>query len=108
MRIFINIIITIILIGLHCGLISCSGSKNIIFSQETFSISKQSGNIINSDSTLQFSFGNNIQESNMTIIDCQDSLQAYHCADKYIYEILKTCGLANCKVYFFAPMEKTR
>ena len=107
MRIFINIIITIILIGLHCGLISCSGSKNIIFSQETFSISKQSGNIINSDSTLQFSFGNNIQESNMTIIDCQDSLQAYHCADKYIYEILKTCGLENCKVYFFAPMEKT-
>jgi len=107
MRIFVNIIITIILIGLHCGLISCSGSKNIIFSQETFSISKQSGNIINSDSTLQFSFGNNIQEYNMTIIDCQDSLQDYHCADKYIYEILKTCGLENCKVYFFAPMEKT-
>ena len=70
MRIFVNIIITVILIGLHCGLISCSGSKNIIFSQETFSISKQSGNIINSDSTLQFSFGNNIQESNMTINYC--------------------------------------
>ena len=107
MRIFVNSIITVILIGLHCGLISCSGSKNIIFSQEIFSISKQSGNIINSDSTLQFSFGNNIQESNITIIDCQDSLQAYHGTDKYIYEILKTCGLENCKVYFFAPLEKT-
>ena len=108
MRIYIKIIFyTTIIIGLHSGLISCSGSKNIIFSHETFSLSKQSGNIINSDSTLQFSFGNHIQESNMTIIDCQDSLQAYIGADKYMYDILKTCGLENCKVYFFVPIEKT-
>ena len=108
MRNLINIILhTTMLIGLLCGLISCSSSKHINFSHETFSLSKQSGNIINSDSTLQFSFGNHIQESNMTIIDCQDSLQAYIGADKYIYEILKTCGLENCKVYFFAPLEKT-
>ena len=88
-------------------MISCNSPKNIIFSEEIFSLSKQSGNIINSDSTLQFSFGNHNLDYDMTIISCQDSLQTYIGADKYIYEILKTCGLEDCKVYFFAPLEKT-
>lgn len=89
------------------GLISCASSNEIVFSDERWKLSCQSGNIINSDSTLQFSFGNNILESNMTIISSQDSLQAYIGAEKYINEILKTCGLENCKVYFYAPLEKT-
>ena len=53
MRIFVNIIITIILIGLHCGLISCSGSKNIIFSQETFSISGSVSQSVSEVSSLK-------------------------------------------------------
>lgn len=76
-------------------MISCTSPKNIIFSEEIFSLSKQSGNIINSDSTLQFSFGNHNLDYDMTIISCQDSLQTYIGADKYIYEILKTCGLED-------------
>lgn len=85
---------------------SCSSSKEILFTEEVWALSSQSGNIINADSTKQFSFGNHIRQSDMTIISNIDSLKAYPGADKYIYKILKTCGLEKAKVCFFAPLEK--
>ncbi len=87
-------------------IVSCTSSKEILFSGENWSFSHQSGNMVNSDSTLQFSLGNHVLNPNMTIISNSDSVLAYPGTDKYIYQILKTCGLENCKVYFFCPLEK--
>ena len=88
-------------------MISCNSPKNIIFSEEIFSLSKQSGNIINSDSTLQFSFGNHNLDYDMTIISCQDSLQTYIGADKYIYmKFLKLVVLRIAKFIFSLHWKK--
>lgn len=87
--------------------ISCSSHNEILFSNENWSFSRYSGNIVNSDSTLQFSFGDHILNPDMTIICNRDSLSAHHNSDKYINRILKVCGLDNSIVYFFAPQEHT-
>lgn len=89
------------------GAVSCSTSKEVLFSDEDWSLSRYSGNMINSDSTLQFSFGNHLLNPNMTIISNKDSLAVYPNSDKYINRVLQICGLEGSKVYFFAPMEHT-
>lgn len=87
--------------------ISCSSYKNVLFSDEVWRYDSHSGNIVNADSTLQFTFGGHTYNSNMTIICNQDSLQSYPRADKYIGRILDVCGLQGCRLCFFVPLEHT-
>lgn len=86
---------------------SCSSSKPITFSNEKWSFSGVAGDIVNSDSTLRFSFGDHVLNPAMTIISCADSLSVHKDAGKYITRILKVCGLENSTVYFYAPLENT-
>lgn len=86
---------------------SCSSPKPITFSNEKWSFSGVAGDIVNSDSTLRFSFGNHVLNPAMTIISCADSLSFHKDAGKYIARILKVCGLENSTVYFYAPQENT-
>ena len=86
---------------------SCSSSKPITFSNEKWSFSGVVGDIINSDSTLRFSFGDHALNPAMTLISCADSLSIHKDARKYITRILKVCGLENSTVYFYAPLENT-
>lgn len=86
---------------------SCSSPKPITFSNEKWSFSGVVGDIINSDSTLRFSFGPHALNPTMTLISCADSLSIHKDARKYITRILKVCGLENSTVYFYAPLENT-
>lgn len=86
---------------------SCSSPKTITFSNEKWSFSGVVGDIINSDSTLRFSFGPHALNPAMTLISCADSLSIHKDARKYITRILKVCGLENSTVYFYAPLENT-
>lgn len=99
--------VSIILVVLLWFVASCSSKKGILFSDEKWTVSHSTGNIINSDSTLQFSFADASFASNVTIISNNDSLLIHKNADKYIHRILKVCGLENSKVYFFVPSEHT-
>ena len=86
---------------------SCSSQKDICFSDETWSFSGINGDIVNSDSTMRFRFGDHVLDSAMTIISCRDSLSVHKGAEKYLAHILKVCGLENSTVYFYAPLENT-
>lgn len=87
-------------------LVSCSSKRSIAFSNENWHFSFDSGNIVNSDSTLQFSFEDHILDPTATLISCRDSLDKYPGAESYIHKILSTCKLDNCTVFFFSPIEK--
>lgn len=86
---------------------SCSSPKQLLFVDSEWSFSHKTGNVINPDSTIQFSFGGGVIDSTMTFISSSDSLQRYPGAEKYLAEILKTCGLLESKIVFYAPLEHT-
>ena len=102
-----NNIVKILLMLSILWITSCSSPKPITFSNEKWSFSGVVGDIINSDSTLRFSFGPHTLNPAMTLISCADSLSIHKDARKYITRILKVCGLENSTVYFYAPLENT-
>ena len=102
-----NNIVKILLMLSILWITSCSSPKPITFSNEKWSFSGVVGDIINSDSTLRFSFGPHALNPTMTLISCADSLSIHKDARKYITRILKVCGLENSTVYFYAPLENT-
>lgn len=92
-----------ILIGCLC-LGACSSNKQLTFADFAWSFSSKTGNVINPDSTIQFSLGNGPVDPTMTFISSIDSLHRYHGADTYLSKILETCGLSDSKILFFAPL----
>lgn len=86
---------------------SCSSNKQLAFTNTDWHFSQQTGNVANPDSTVQFTFGRDSFDPTITFISSSDSLQRYPNAEKYLKEILKTCGLSDSKIVFFAPMEHT-
>lgn len=86
---------------------SCSSHKQLAFTDTVWHFSQQTANVVNPDSTLQFTFGGNAIDPTMTFISTPDSLHRYRGAEKYLADILKTCGLSDSKIVFFAPMEHT-
>lgn len=86
---------------------SCSSHKQLTFVDSDWSFSHSTGNIVNPDSTIQFTIGDGAIDPTMTFISSSDSLQLYPGAQKYLNEILKTCGLSDSKIVFYAPLEHT-
>lgn len=89
------------------SLCSCSSHKQLTFTNFGWHFSHQTGNVVNTDSTIQFTFGGGAIDPTMTFISSKDSLQGYPGADKYLAEILKTCGLSESKILFYVPLEHT-
>lgn len=88
-------------------LASCSTTREIQFSNETWTFSHMSGNVVNADSTLQFTFGDHVIDPGMTMISNRDSLLAHKGADEYIARLLQVCSLEGSRVLFFSPAENT-
>lgn len=86
---------------------SCSSHKQLAFVDSDWAFSHKTGNVINPDSTIQFTFGGGAIDPTATFISSQDSLLRYPGAQEYLNEILKTCGLSDSKIFFYAPLEHT-
>lgn len=83
--------------------ISCTTSKSLYFSNQTWNFSTKTGYVINNDSTFQFDMGYSMQSPNMSFINCLDSAKQYKGSEKYISHILSLCKLDSAKIMFFIP-----
>ena len=74
---------------------SCTTSKSLYFSNQTWNFSTKTGYVINNDSTFQFDMGYSMQSPNMSFINCLDSAKQYKGSEKYISHILSLCKLGG-------------
>lgn len=88
-------------------IVSCRSLREISFTNEEWMVSRSTGNIVNADSTLQFTLGNHMPAYDATIISNIDSLLTYPGSAEYINRILATCRLGGARVCFFIPSENT-
>lgn len=102
----VRYILLICVLGISLGIVSCRSLREVSFTDEVWRVST-TGNIVNADSTLQFTLGNHMPSYDATIISNIDSLLSYPGSAEYISHILTTCGLGGARVCFYIPSENT-
>ncbi len=103
----VRYILLICVLGISLGIVSCRSLREVSFADEVWRVSTTTGNIVNADSTLQFTLGNHMPSYDATIISNIDSLLSYPGSAEYISRILTTCGLGGARVCFYIPSENT-
>lgn len=84
---------------------SCASDNKVLsFANYEWHVDKESATLVNSDSTYRFCFGDCINPD-MAVFNNTDSIFKYPGLDKYLYGVLKKCGLGAGKILFFSPTE---
>ena len=87
--------------------LSCTTPKNLIFADHEWQISSHFGQIIDSDTTFRFTFGNVLIPDPLVIISSKDSVDKYPGMDKFLVEILHTAHLDESEILFYTPEMQT-
>ena len=82
---------------------SCTSPRNLIFADREWHISSHYGQIIDKDTTFQFTFGNVLIPDPLVIVSSKDSLDKYPGMDRFLADILNTAHLDNAEILFYAP-----
>lgn len=83
--------------------VSCSSMTPVTYADREWHISDYYGQIIDRDTTYRMTFGEVLIPQDMAIISCADSAAKYPGMERFIADILKTTGLQNDEVLFYAP-----
>lgn len=81
----------------------CTATRRLYFADENWHISRNFGQIINSDTTYRMTFGERLIPVDMPVISSHDSLMKYPGLDRFIADILHTARLDSAEILFYAP-----
>ncbi len=89
-------------------LFACSSSRQQLrFADREWHVSDYYGQIIDSDTTYRMTFGNVLIPDPLVIISSADSVAKYDTLDRFMEDVLHTCGLDDAQILFYAPQMNT-
>lgn len=92
--------VTLILIWLF---VSCTTHRSLNFANNDWLISEDYGQIINTDTSYRFTFGERLIPVDMPIICSMDSAKRYPGLDRYLWDIMRKANLDSSEILFYAP-----
>ncbi len=88
-------------------LTGCSSPKALVFADREWHVSGHYGQIIDKDTTYRLTFGDVLIPDPLTVISSADSIAKYPGMDRFVADILHTCGLDGGEILFYAPQMKS-
>lgn len=103
MKLYIKLVL-FVLWFITCTITSCTSNKSLVFAEYEWHLDRESATLVNTDSTYRFCFGDVINPD-MSVFNNLDSIVKYPGLDKYLYGVLRKCGLDAGTILFFSPTE---